>query len=100
MDRLYQEAVKRLEQTAGEEAEYEPLRTGPGVTVDKKLSSDEPSLIENIHCKEVDLLSFVWVAFLVQNYTTTCSPWYWTLDLLPRGHRSAACLHHHFSTCG
>jgi len=41
MDRLYQEAVKRLEQTAGEEAEYEPLRTGPGVTVDKKLSSDE-----------------------------------------------------------
>ena len=30
-----------LSKRSGEEAEYEPLRTGPGVTVDKKLSSDE-----------------------------------------------------------
>ncbi|CAD6225234.1 unnamed protein product [Miscanthus lutarioriparius] len=85
---IQREAAKRLEQTAGEEAEYAPLPTGPGAAANKKiLSSDEaPSLIKNIHWKEVGLLSFVWVAFLVlqvtKNYTATCSPWYWVLNLL------------------
>ncbi|XP_066397265.1 sulfite exporter TauE/SafE family protein 3-like isoform X2 [Miscanthus floridulus] len=85
---IQREAAKRLEQTAGEEAEYAPLPTGPGAAANKIiLSSDEaPSLIKNIHWKEVGLLSFVWVAFLVlqvtKNYTATCSPWYWVLNLL------------------
>ncbi|XP_066390132.1 sulfite exporter TauE/SafE family protein 3-like [Miscanthus floridulus] len=85
---IQREAAKRLEQSAAEEAEYAPLPTGPGAAANQKtLSSDEaPSLIKNIHWKEVGLLSFVWVAFLVlqvtKNYTATCSPWYWVLNLL------------------
>lgn len=85
---IQREAAKLLEQTAGEEAEYAALPTGPDVAANKKaLTSDEaPSLIKNIHWKKVGLLSFVWVAFLVlqvtKNYTATCSPWYWVLNLL------------------
>lgn len=85
---IQREAAKLLEQTAGEEAEYAALPTGPDVAPNKKaLTSDEaPSLIKNIHWKKVGLLSFVWVAFLVlqvtKNYTATCSPWYWVLNLL------------------
>ncbi|WVZ64671.1 hypothetical protein U9M48_014161 [Paspalum notatum var. saurae] len=85
---IQREAAKRLEQTAGQEAEYTPLPTGPGAAAGTKaLSSDEAtSIIKNIHWKEFGLLSLVWVAFLVlqvtKNYTATCSPWYWVLNLL------------------
>uniref|UniRef100_A0A0A9CG70 Sulfite exporter TauE/SafE family protein n=1 Tax=Arundo donax TaxID=35708 RepID=A0A0A9CG70_ARUDO len=80
------EEAKRLEQTS-EEPEYAPLPTGPGAAANTKGPSDEAtSIMKNIHWKEVGLLSFVWVAFLVlqvtKNYTATCSAWYWVLNLL------------------
>ncbi|TVU09237.1 hypothetical protein EJB05_42721 [Eragrostis curvula] len=83
---IKREAAKRLEQ-ASEEPEYAPLPTGPGAAAVAKTPSDEAtSIIKNIHWKEVGLLSFVWVAFLVlqvtKNYTSTCSVWYWVLNLL------------------
>ncbi|KAK3133137.1 hypothetical protein QOZ80_6AG0532850 [Eleusine coracana subsp. coracana] len=82
---IKREAAKRLEQ-ASEETEYAPLPTGPGATADAKALSDETSIMKNIHWKEVGLLSFVWIAFLVlqitKNYTSTCSTWYWVLNLL------------------
>ncbi|CAL9183017.1 unnamed protein product [Musa hybrid cultivar] len=44
-------------------------------------------VMENVCWKELGLLSFVWIAFLIlqvlkQNYTSTCSLWYWILNLL------------------
>ncbi|XP_062194266.1 sulfite exporter TauE/SafE family protein 3-like [Phragmites australis] len=83
---IKREEAKRLEQTS-EEAQYVPLPTGPGAGADKKIPSDEAtSIMKNVHWKEFGLLSFVWVSFLVlqitKNYTATCSPWYWVLNLL------------------
>uniref|UniRef100_K3ZT21 Sulfite exporter TauE/SafE family protein n=1 Tax=Setaria italica TaxID=4555 RepID=K3ZT21_SETIT len=84
---IIQRAAKRLE-TAGGEAEYAPLPTGPDAAAGTKaLTSDEAaSMMDNIQWKEFGLLSFVWVAFLVlqvtKNYTSTCSTWYWVLNLL------------------
>ncbi|KAL6655849.1 hypothetical protein ACP70R_006675 [Stipagrostis hirtigluma subsp. patula] len=83
---IKREDAKRLAQTS-EEPEYAPLPTGPGAGAGTKIPSDEaPSIMKNIHWKEVGLLSFVWVAFLVlqvtKNYTATCSTWYWVLNLL------------------
>uniref|UniRef100_A0A453QSZ8 Sulfite exporter TauE/SafE family protein n=1 Tax=Aegilops tauschii subsp. strangulata TaxID=200361 RepID=A0A453QSZ8_AEGTS len=44
------------------------------------------SIWKNVYWKEVGLLAFVWVAFLVlqvaKNYMATCSIWYWVLNLL------------------
>ncbi|MBA0835846.1 hypothetical protein Goarm_008100, partial [Gossypium armourianum] len=44
------------------------------------------SILENVCWKELGLLCFVWIAFLVlqitKNYTTTCSALYWVLNLL------------------
>ncbi|CAL9117887.1 unnamed protein product [Musa textilis] len=44
-------------------------------------------VMENVCWKELGLLCFVWIAFLIlqvlkQNYTSTCSLWYWILNLL------------------
>ncbi|RLN34402.1 hypothetical protein C2845_PM03G32320 [Panicum miliaceum] len=85
---IQREAAKRLEQTAGEEVEYAPLPTGPSAAGGTKAppSDEAASIMQNIQWKEFGLLSFVWVAFLVlqvtKNYTATCSPWYWVLNLL------------------
>ncbi|CAN6195644.1 unnamed protein product [Urochloa humidicola] len=85
---IQKEAAKRLEQTAGGEAEYAPIPAGPGAAAGaKSLPADEAeSMMKNIQWKEFGLLSFVWVAFLVlqvtKNYTSTCSTWYWILNFL------------------
>lgn len=46
----------------------------------------EVPVLENVYWKELGLLVFVWVAFLIlqisKNYTATCSIWYWVLNLL------------------
>nr|GLL26328.1 hypothetical protein 111018.19 [Ipomoea trifida] len=44
------------------------------------------SMMNNIYWKESALLLFVWLAFLaiqiIKTYTTTCSTWYWIVNLL------------------
>ncbi|XP_042520671.1 sulfite exporter TauE/SafE family protein 3-like [Macadamia integrifolia] len=82
---MKQETAKLLESesksTDGPGMEYKRLPTGPAAS-----SDDEVPLIENIYWKELFLLMFVWVAFLmvqiVKTYTTTCSIAYWILNLL------------------
>ncbi|KAA8525295.1 hypothetical protein F0562_007150 [Nyssa sinensis] len=85
------EAAKRLETTdAGrEEAEYKLLPGGPSIgTQNEAKDSAEPevTILENVYWKELGLLVFVWVSFLVlqisKNYTATCSTAYWVLNLL------------------
>ncbi|XP_010249715.1 PREDICTED: uncharacterized protein LOC104592187 [Nelumbo nucifera] len=86
------EAAKRLESdgTGNEQVEYKPLPSGPGNgTQQGTIKSGEAnvSIIENVYWKELGLLVFVWVAFLVlqiviKDSTTTCSVPYWVLNLL------------------
>ncbi|PHU03974.1 hypothetical protein BC332_29225 [Capsicum chinense] len=73
----------------GDEAEYKLLPSGPANGTDKDAkgaAEPEAPFMENVCWKEFGLLSFVWVAFLVlqigKNYTSTCSAWYWVVNLL------------------
>ncbi|KAF7106885.1 hypothetical protein CFC21_107586 [Triticum aestivum] len=89
------EAAKQSEQTS-EEQEYMPLSAGLDAASPSEILSDhdrnetpsdkEVSIWKNVYWKEVGLLAFVWVAFLVlqvaKNYMATCSIWYWVLNLL------------------
>ncbi|KAB5547658.1 hypothetical protein DKX38_011064 [Salix brachista] len=82
---MKKEAVKQLESESkpgdGAEEDYRPLPSGPAVQHD-----DEVPLRENIRWKELALLVYVWVAFLVvqivQTNVPTCSVMYWILNSL------------------
>ncbi|CAI9284338.1 unnamed protein product [Lactuca saligna] len=84
------EAAKRLESNGhGAEADYKLLPSGPNNGNDIKAEESlkqEVGLMENVCWKEFGLLFFVWVAFLglqiFKTYTSTCSIWYWVLNLL------------------
>lgn len=71
--------------TSAGQVEYKPLGSGPNDPQDntKRL---EVTILENLYWKEIGLLFFVWVAYLVlqiaKNYTTNCSAEYWLLNLL------------------
>ncbi|KAL5558810.1 hypothetical protein UlMin_035021 [Ulmus minor] len=55
-------------------------------TWNKETMMKRVSILENVYWKELGLLVFVWVSFLVlqigKNYTATCSWAYWVLNLL------------------
>ncbi|KAJ6678607.1 PROTEIN putative-RELATED [Salix viminalis] len=82
---MKKEAAKQLESESkpgdGAEEDYRPLPSGPVVQHD-----DEVPLRENIRWKELALLVYVWVAFLVvqivQTNVPTCSVMYWILNSL------------------
>lgn len=85
---MKREAAKRLESdgaSAGE-VEYKPLPGGPSNSPQKADKEEEVSILENVYWKELGLLVFVWVAFLVlqitKEGTSTCSTTYWVLNLL------------------
>ncbi|URE10949.1 hypothetical protein MUK42_23089 [Musa troglodytarum] len=84
---MKKEAAMLKESNAGrEEIEYKALPSGPGNSSTKARRKEVP-VMENVCWKELGLLCFVWIAFLIlqvlkQNYTSTCSLWYWILNLL------------------
>ncbi|WOL12426.1 hypothetical protein Cni_G21193 [Canna indica] len=87
---MKKEANMLKESNAGrEEVEYKALPSGPGNTSTEEengLRTVVP-VMENVYWKEFGLLCFVWVAFLIlqvlkENYTSTCSLWYWILNFL------------------
>ncbi|KAG0454643.1 hypothetical protein HPP92_023625 [Vanilla planifolia] len=79
---MNKEAAKQASLNGNEQADYKPLPSGPG----KDSKKSKVSVIENVYWKELGLVVLVWAAFLVlqlaKEYTTTCSKWYWTLNLL------------------
>ncbi|XP_071720532.1 sulfite exporter TauE/SafE family protein 3-like [Rutidosis leptorrhynchoides] len=82
------EAAKRLEGNDGAEAEYKILPDGPrngNQTKPERALKEEVTVLENVCWKELGLLVFVWISFLAlqigKNYTSTCSVWYWLLNL-------------------
>ncbi|KAK8955375.1 hypothetical protein KSP40_PGU015141 [Platanthera guangdongensis] len=87
---MKKENSKQANATGNEGADYRPLPGGPASAASKILiketRKEEVSAIENVCWKELGLLVFVWVAFLVlqiaKEYTVTCSNWYWILNLL------------------
>ncbi|CAN1218698.1 Sulfite exporter TauE/SafE family protein 3 [Linum perenne] len=66
----------------GGDNSYRPLPSGP----QKNTNAGEVTIVENVCWKELGLLVFVWVAFLilqiVKNSMGTCSVNYWILNLL------------------
>ncbi|KAH8482647.1 hypothetical protein H0E87_029919 [Populus deltoides] len=87
-DWMVTEAAKHLESngTDAGEVEYKPLRGGPSNSPQKETKELEITVFENVYWKELGLLVFVWVAFLVlqiaKESTSTCSIGYWVLNLL------------------
>ncbi|XP_076908539.1 sulfite exporter TauE/SafE family protein 3-like [Bidens hawaiensis] len=84
------EAAKLLESNDGAEAEYMIHSRGPSngstsTTYPKRTLNTEVTVYENVCWKELGLLVFVWISFLGlqigKNYTSTCSTWYWVLNL-------------------
>ncbi|CAL9180660.1 unnamed protein product [Musa hybrid cultivar] len=83
---MKKEAAMLKESNGRDEIEYKVLPSGPENASKKALRKEAP-IMENVYWKELGLLSFVWIAFLIlqvlkQNYTSTCSPWYWILNFL------------------
>ncbi|KAK1312519.1 hypothetical protein QJS10_CPA07g00735 [Acorus calamus] len=85
------EAAQRSQSngSAGDEVEYKPLPGAPGNGTQKESKSGDEAevpILENVYWKELSLLVFVWVAFLVlqitKNYTDNCSVWYWVVNFL------------------
>ncbi|CAN0907089.1 Sulfite exporter TauE/SafE family protein 3 [Linum grandiflorum] len=78
------EAARRLgsNNNGGGDASYRPLPSGPP----KNNNAAEVTIAENVCWKELGLLVFVWVAFLIlqiaKNSMDTCSVNYWVLNLL------------------
>ncbi|KAG6740413.1 hypothetical protein POTOM_055863 [Populus tomentosa] len=64
---MKREAAKHLESngTDAGEVEYKPLRGGPSNSQGKETKELEITVFENVYWKELGLLVFVWVAFLV-----------------------------------
>ncbi|XVF89209.1 hypothetical protein PTKIN_Ptkin19aG0111700 [Pterospermum kingtungense] len=85
---LKKEAARCLESigTGSGDLEYKPLPSGPNSDPLKDNTDKEVTLWENICWKELGLLCFVWIAFLVlqitKDHTATCSALYWVLNLL------------------
>ncbi|PKI63664.1 hypothetical protein CRG98_015952 [Punica granatum] len=83
---MKKEAAKLIESESkpedGSKDDYKPLPSGPLVAVHE----DEVPLLQNIHWKELGLLVYVWVGFLVvqivKQYTQDCSISYWILNSL------------------
>ncbi|KAG6498734.1 hypothetical protein ZIOFF_038456 [Zingiber officinale] len=61
------EAKKRIEYNGSEETEYKALPSAPGNSnrEEEKVLRGEAPLLENVCWKELGLLCFVWVAFLI-----------------------------------
>ncbi|XP_052620155.1 sulfite exporter TauE/SafE family protein 3 isoform X1 [Lactuca sativa] len=86
----FQEAAKCLESNGySVEVDYKLLPSGPNNGSETKAEESlkqEVDLMKNVCWKEFGLLVFVWIAFLglqiFKTYTTTCSIWYWVLNLL------------------
>ncbi|KAK1265659.1 hypothetical protein QJS04_geneDACA014971 [Acorus gramineus] len=85
------EAAQRSQSngSAGDEVEYKPLPGAPANGTQKESKSGDEAevpILENVYWKELSLLVFVWVAFLVlqiaKNYTENCSLWYWVVNFL------------------
>ncbi|KAJ9537032.1 hypothetical protein OSB04_029765 [Centaurea solstitialis] len=78
---MKKEATKRLK-TNGSAADIE-YKLLPS---DANPLEQEFTIFENVYWLELGLLVFVWVSFLIlqiaKNYTSTCSLWYWVLNLL------------------
>ncbi|KAK9032241.1 hypothetical protein V6N11_056515 [Hibiscus sabdariffa] len=85
---LKQEAARRLESNGtGSDTDYRPIPSGPNSNRLKDNTDKEVSVLENVCWKELGLLCFVWVAFLIvqiskNRTTTTCSIGYWVLNLM------------------
>ncbi|XP_054825363.1 sulfite exporter TauE/SafE family protein 3-like [Prosopis cineraria] len=77
---MKREAAKLIESEPKPE-EYKSLPAGPADAQD-----EEVSIMQNIYWKEVALLMYVWVGFLVvqivKTYTENCSVTYWILNSL------------------
>ncbi|XP_022752128.1 sulfite exporter TauE/SafE family protein 3-like [Durio zibethinus] len=60
---------------------YKPLPSGPGT-----LPEDDVPLLQNIYWKELSLLLYVWIGFLIvqiiKEYLPTCSIMYWIVNSL------------------
>ncbi|XP_039125798.1 LOW QUALITY PROTEIN: sulfite exporter TauE/SafE family protein 3-like [Dioscorea cayenensis subsp. rotundata] len=81
------EAAKQIASSGSEEIEYKAIPSGPGNHKEaKKTAETEVPVLQNVCWKELGLLVFVWVAFLIlqitKNYTESCSEWYWILNAL------------------
>lgn len=82
---LKEEVAKRLESSAEDDsnAQLEQRLLPQAASSTKKT---QVSLLENIRWKEVALITFVWVAYLIlqisMNQTATCSTAYWVLNFL------------------
>ncbi|XWS45400.1 hypothetical protein CRYUN_Cryun15aG0133300 [Craigia yunnanensis] len=67
--------------TDGAAQDYKPLPSGPGT-----LPEDEVPLLQNIYWKELSLLVYVWIGFLIvqiiKEYLPTCSIMYWIVNSL------------------
>ncbi|XP_019182457.1 PREDICTED: uncharacterized protein LOC109177534 isoform X2 [Ipomoea nil] len=81
---MRKEAAQLLESESkpeGSGGDYKALPSDP-----KSSLNEEVSMMKNIYWKESALLMFVWLAFLaiqiIKTYTTTCSTWYWIVNLL------------------
>ncbi|XVF48520.1 hypothetical protein PTKIN_Ptkin03bG0197200 [Pterospermum kingtungense] len=85
---LKKEAARHLasDGTDNADVEYKPLPSGPISEPPKDNTDKEVTVLENVCWKELGLLCFVWVAFLIlqiaKNHTTTCSALYWVVNLL------------------
>ncbi|XWS26312.1 hypothetical protein CRYUN_Cryun26dG0021300 [Craigia yunnanensis] len=85
---LKKEVARHLESngTGSGDMEYKPLPSGPNSDPPKDNTDKEVTVWENVCWKELGLLCFVWIAFLVlqiaKNQTATCSTVYWVLNLL------------------
>ncbi|XP_050213413.1 sulfite exporter TauE/SafE family protein 3-like [Mercurialis annua] len=81
---MKKEAARRLQEngSGGAEVEYKSLPSGP----EKETKEPEVTILENVYWKELGLLVFVWVSFLVlqiaKNNMTPCSVEYWVVNLL------------------
>ncbi|KAG8662688.1 sulfite exporter TauE/SafE family protein 3 [Manihot esculenta] len=83
---MKKEAARQLESESkpsdGEGQDYKPLPSSPAAVPHE----DEVPLLQNICWKELALLVYVWVGFLVvqivKSYVKTCSITYWVLNAL------------------
>ncbi|XP_008792340.2 sulfite exporter TauE/SafE family protein 3-like [Phoenix dactylifera] len=86
---MKKEAAKRSQPSSGgnQEEEYKPLATGPSNDGEVAVTAElEVPVLQNVCWKELGLLVFVWISFLIlqitKNYTAICSIWFWVLNLL------------------
>lgn len=79
-----QDTETQPEEKSGDD--YKPLPSGPAAVAAAVATDVQVSMLSNIYWKELSLLLFVWVAFLViqiiKMYTVTCSWEYWILYAL------------------